>query len=276
MKYKLAKIFFISFLLFSFISNAQQGKDGTPNITTTTTVNIYTPLTVNASAGATSITVTTATGFSAGDLIYIVQMQGAAVNAYVYQYGNTNIALPFDTSFGKTTSYNGAGNNEFSEINSVSGNVITLNCALKYDFGTSGKTQIIRVPRYISLNLTGSGQITCPAWNGSTGGVAVVEVQGNTSIGGASVDVSGKGFRGGLVFNKSFNSILNTGAFLGGGRKGESIVGDTNIYKQINYVFGYSYNSPLSQCKGNVANGGGGGNGNNCGGGGGSTRSGGD
>ncbi|MEO8760416.1 MAG: gliding motility-associated C-terminal domain-containing protein [Bacteroidia bacterium] len=255
---------------------AQQGKDGTPSITTTTVVNIYTPLTANASIGATSVTVASATGFFAGDLIYIVQMQGANVKATVYQFGNPNDATPNDTSFGKITAYNGAGNNQFAEVNSVSGNVITLNCALTDSFGVNGKTQIIRVPRYVSLTLSGAGQITCAAWSGSTGGIAVVEVQGNTIINGTSVDVSAKGFRGGSVFNAQPNlGATNQGSNFGtssgnnGAHKGESIAGDTNIYKQINYVNFYS-NSPLTICKGNVANGGGGGNANNCGGGGGS------
>ena len=272
------KILFL-LLVLNFVGTtvfAQQGKDGVPSITTTTIVNIYTPLTVDAAIGATTISVASVTSFSVGDLIYIIQMQGAQVKANVYEYGNPNNALPNDTSFGKITAYNGAGNNEFAEVNSVSGNIITLNCALKNSYIVTGNTQIIRVPRYASLTLAGSGQITCAAWNGSTGGVAVVEVQGNTGIGGTSVDVSGKGFRGGSVLNaQSILYSTNTGASFGtssannGAHKGESIAGDTNVYKQINWIANYS-SSPLATCKGNVANGGGGGNANNCGGGGGS------
>ncbi len=271
MKSKFLNISVFFLFLISLSLNAQQGKDGSPTISTSSTVNIYTPLAVNSAIGTTTISVVNSAGFAPGDLVYIIQMQGAAVNAYVNFYGNSNISLPFDTSFGKITSYNGAGNNEFAEISTVSGNIITLNCGLKDSFSTYGKTQIIRVPRYASLSISGSGQITCPAWNGLTGGVAVIEVQGNTTFNNSSVDVSGKGFRAGAVNNISNFSTLNTGAFHGGGHKGESIVGDTNMYNQINYLpSGYSYNSPLSMCKGNVANGGGGGNGNNSGGGGGS------
>ncbi len=76
--------------------------------------------------------------------------------------------------------------------------------------------------------------------------------------------------------------MINTGSDFGpsgsnansGAHKGESIAGDTNVYKKHDYnniyFNSYSENTPLPTCKGNVANGGGGGNGNNCGGGGGS------
>jgi gliding motility-associated-like protein len=274
------KIFFLLLIILTGTSIfAQQGKDGAPNITVTTTVNIYTPLAANASANTTTISVVSAAGFSAGDLIYIIQMQGATVKAYSYQFGNPNAGIPNDTSFGKISSYNGSGNNEFAEIASVSGNILTLDCALKDSFGIAGKTQIIRVPRYSSLTLSLAGQITCPTWNGSTGGVVVVEVQGNTTIGsGTSFNVSGKGFRGGAVLNATNFTATNVGynyTTHNGARKGESIVGDTILYnKQTagNYNGGTAFwlSTPMATCKGNVANGGGGGNAMNCGGGGGS------
>ena len=275
----------ICFVLSTLSVFAQQGKDGAASITTSTVVNLYTPITANVAAGSTSIPVLSTAGFSAGDLIYIVQMQGAFVNAYVYEWGNPNNALPNDTSFGKIKAYNGAGNNEFAEITSITGNSITLDCALKDSFGLNGKTQVIRVPRYSSLTLSGAGQITCTAWNGSIGGIVAIEVQGNTSLGnGTSINVAGKGFRGGNVLNATGFGATNTGANYGtpgsnnGAHKGESIAGDTNIYYHNNNLtpyynnnaFAYAYSTPLTICKGNVANGGGGGNGNNCGGGGGS------
>ncbi len=205
MKFKNTALFFICAMLSVFSIKAQQGKDGVGSFTTTTTVNIYTPLIVNAAAGATSITVASTAGFSAGDLIYIIQMQGALIKDSVGEYVNPNSDVVGDTSFGRIVAYNGAGNNEFAEITSVSGNVITIDCALKNSYSDTtynhpGNTQIVRVPRYISLTVsTATGLITCPAWDGHTGGVVVIEVQGNTSIGaGASINVAGKGFRGGL------------------------------------------------------------------------------
>ena len=169
----------ISIVFFVNALFAQQGKDGSPSITSTVTVNAYTALTASVSAGGTSITVASAAGISQGDLLFIIQMQGATVNADVNEWGNVNTswtgtAQTIDTGFGKILSYNGAGNNEFAQVTSISGNVITIDCGLKYDYradntkdnaGSYGKTQVIRVPRYTSLTLSGSGQITCQAWN---------------------------------------------------------------------------------------------------------------
>ncbi|HXU26469.1 MAG TPA: hypothetical protein VN698_04495, partial [Bacteroidia bacterium] len=272
---------------------AQQGKDGPGNISTANTVvnNVSTTLTSNAAAGTSTIAVASTVGLAAGDLLFIMQAQGANVYAYTYQFGNPNDALPNDTSSGKVKAYNGAGNNEFAEINSIAGNVITLNCTLSDSFrgsATAGdiKSQIVRVPRYTTLALSGAGSITCNTWNGSTGGVVVIEVQGNTTLAaGTSINATAKGFRGGSpIWATGFGSTStghnygNSGAN-NGGHKGESIVGDTSQYNKGNLNTSASnYNTgtaewlsmPLTICKANVANGGGGGDANNCGGGGGS------
>jgi gliding motility-associated-like protein len=274
MKNKIIAISFLCALLCSFSLKAQQGKDGAANITTTTTVNIYTSLTTNALVGAITINVASTTSFSVGDLIYIIQMQGATLRDSAYEWGNPHDAIPRDTGYGKINAYNGAGNNDFAEITSISGNVITLDCALKDSFGVDGKTQVIRVPRYTILTLSGAGKITCPAWNGTTGGVVAIEVQGNTSIGaGTSINVDGMGFRGGAVLNLTNFGATNTGydySTHNGARKGESIVGDTIAYDILHLDGNSYYHTPFATCKGNIANGGGGGNAMNCGGGGGS------
>jgi gliding motility-associated-like protein len=284
---------------------AQQGKDGAGNITTANTIvnNVSTTLTSNAAIGTTTIAVASVAGLSAGDLLFIMQAQGATVHDSTNYWGNPNDALPNDTSSGKVTKYNGAGNNEFAEINSIVGNVITLNCTLSDSFRggsvTLGSitTQVIRVQRYTSLTLSGAGSITCNTWNGATGGVVVIEVQGNTTLAaGTSITASAKGFRGGSpIWATGFGST-STGHNYGspsannGAHKGESIVGDTNQYKkQVLLVPSVApatptlsptgnmdppsewWNStPLAICKANVANGGGGGDAMNCGGGGGS------
>src|SRR6185312_14568952 len=227
---------------------AQQGKDGPGNISTANTVvnNVSTTLTSNAAAGTSTIAVASTVGLAAGDLLFIMQAQGANVYAYTYQFGNPNDALPNDTSSGKVKAYNGAGNNEFAEINSIAGNVITLNCTLSDSFrgsATAGdiKSQIVRVPRYTTLALSGAGSITCNTWNGSTGGVVVIEVQGNTTLAaGTSINATAKGFRGGSpIWATGFGSTStghnygNSGAN-NGGHKGESIVGDTSQYNKGN------------------------------------------
>jgi gliding motility-associated-like protein len=289
------KLFFLSLnILIGTSVFAQQGKDLIGNISVANTIvnNVSTTLTSNATIGTTTIAVASTAGLSAGDLLFIMQAQGALVNDSTNYWGNPNQAFPLDTSGGKIHKYNGAGNNEFAEINSIAGNVITLNCTLSDSFrGTSTAgditTQVVRVQRYSSLTLTGAGSITCNAWNGLTGGVVVIEVQGNTTLAnGTSINATAKGFRGGWPLQATGFGSNSVGYNYGnpgnnnGGHKGESIVGDTNQYKkQAPYLsVGTNFNNasnwwnstPLAICKGNVANGGGGGNSMNCGGGGGS------
>lgn len=258
-KYSLLLFFFFSFSA----AFSQKGKNGAGNIVASTVVNAYTSLTANAFTGNTTLNVANAAGYGIGDLVYIIQMQGADVNCHINIFGNPNSAEPLNPFFGKITNYNNAGNNEYAQISSVAGNVITIDCPLKNNYTFSGKVQVIKVPRYTSLTIAAGGTITCPAWNGTTGGVIAIEVDGNTTINaGGSIDASGLGFRGGT---------LSTGAFFGAGawshnnpqegaRKGESIAGDVTTYLA-------NFNGQY--CRGAVANGGGGANSNNAGGGGG-------
>lgn len=245
---------------------AQRGKDGAGNITAANTiVNAYTALTANANTGATSISVASTAGYAVGDLIMIIQMQGASVNCGRDTiFPDFSSSIPTNTTYGAITNYNNAGNYEFAQINSViSATSFSLDCVLQKNYTAAGKVQVIRVPRYSSLSVT-SGFITCPTWNGTTGGVVVVESEGNVTLTSTpSFNVSGTGFRGGAVENSStLAGATKFGHVSGveGAYKGESIAGDTIRYKVYSGVF----------CRGAIANGGGGGTSHNAGGGGGS------
>lgn len=260
------KVFLLACLLFSIHLFPQRGKDGAGNITTANSiVNVYTPLTANITPGNTSISVGSTAGFAVGDLVMIIQMQGASVNAQSdYPWSDPSQSIPADTTMGRILNYNESGNHEFAQVNSVlSATSLSLDCNILKAYTTTGKTQIIRVPRYTSLLISGAGFITCPAWNGSVGGVAVVEVETNATLSSVpSFSVTGKGFRGGGVENRTigFGSKYGSIKPTEGAYKGESIAGDTNTYKSFSGVF----------CRGAIANGGGGGNTENAGGGGGS------
>jgi gliding motility-associated-like protein len=255
--------FNLFFLMYSVSLFSQRGKDGAVTISATSTVNAYTSLSTNITANETTLAVQSASAFAAGDLIYIIQMQGASVNCYINIFGNVNSPEPYNSSFGEVTAYNNAGNNEYAQIASITGSIITVDCELKNNYTAAGKVQVIKVPRYQSLNITGT--ITCPPWNGTTGGVIAIEVQGNTTISSTGrIDASARGFRGGIVVGKS-TGLMGGGSWghnnqNEGGYKGESIAGDVSTYLA-------NFNGPYA--KGAVANGGGGGNANNCGGGGG-------
>ena len=99
-------------LCFTHLSIAQRGKDGPRTITAlNTVVNEYTILTTNAFAGSTGITVNNSglnlnsrfpTALSAGDLLLIIQLQGAELFfGAVFPDGNGNsIGYPKDSTWG--------------------------------------------------------------------------------------------------------------------------------------------------------------------------------
>jgi hypothetical protein len=88
------QLFLFSLILFAALhGHAQRGKDGSHTVTSLNAlVNSYTVLNANASAGQTLITVASNTmvgGFfqgvlTPGDLIMIIQMQGAILNVDTY------------------------------------------------------------------------------------------------------------------------------------------------------------------------------------------------
>ncbi|MFN3918255.1 MAG: gliding motility-associated C-terminal domain-containing protein [Flavobacteriales bacterium] len=262
------KIKFLLILLLGIIFNgfSQKGKDGSATISNTQAVNAYTILSTNATQGSTSITVANNalntnfnSSLSAGDLIFIIQMQGATINGEPHpSFGD--VALPKDSTWGAITNYNNAGNYEFALVSGIAGNnAINLVCGLQNDYTATGRTQIIRVPRYSTLTVTASGIINAPAWNGNTGGIVVIEVDGATIIDG-QINVSERGFRAGLKASSGgFSDWFAGNTNQHGGDKGEGIAGFQNDYN----AFGGRYG------RGAAANGGGGGNSHNAGGGGG-------
>lgn len=253
-------------ILNSFFTFAQKGKNGAAMITTAgSIVNEYTTLTQDAVSGNQSITVAgntlnshnrfgTGNILSAGDLIFIIQMQGADI---------VSCCDPWAANYGQITSYNNSGLYEFAEVTSVQGtNIINLHCGLVNDYTASGKVQVVRVPRYTSVTINPNIDLTCDAWDGNVGGVLVIENSGNTLIqSGASISANAKGFRGGIVSGTCANNwnigFMYTNVLEEGGQKGEGIAGQGVATDGING-------------RGAPANGGGGGDAHNSGGGGGS------
>jgi hypothetical protein len=252
----------ISLLLGAQAAQAQAGKDGNRTLAATTTIaNEYTALTADATAGTTALTVASnnlnantrfAAALAPGDLVLIIQMQGAAIDA-------TDAA-----SYGTVTAYNNAGRNEVAEVQAISGTTgITLACNLKYSYSAAGRAQVVRLPRFATLVLNAGATLTGAAWNGTVGGVVAAEVQNGTTING-TLSATGLGFRGGATDNSSTDAGTVVAGYRGadaifGAEKGESIVGYQADYDNLNGRYG----------RGAAANGGGGGNSHNAGGGGG-------
>ncbi len=256
-------LFFFLLALSGPPARAQQGKTGTGTITAAgTVVNTYTFLATDAAAGASIITVSNsaltggafAGSLATGDLLMLIQMQGATINTTVTS-----------SAYGAVTAYNNAGRYELVEVKTVpTTTTITLQCGLANSYTATGNVQVVRVPRYTTLTLNANTSIVAPAWNGSVGGIVALEAQGNVTLNtGAAINVSGLGFRGGALHNLS--TIPNGGTSyastsnLQGGEKGESIAGSAATYDGLTGRYG----------RGAPANGGGGGNTHNAGAGGG-------
>lgn len=205
-------------------------------------VNIYAPVTAITNC---TITLPTTSGFSAGDRILVIQMQGATID-------QSNSA-----GFGTIINTNNAGNFEFATVTAVAPTTLALKNRLVRAYTPSDHVQAIRVASFTDITVIGT--VTCPQWNGSTGGVVALEVTGTMTLNGA-IDASGLGFRGGTIANvptvcggTNLDFFYPAGSLMGA-NKGEGIAA-----AQAAWTCG----------RGAIANGGGGGNNHNGGGGGG-------
>jgi len=279
---------------------ATPGKDGT---VFTTSPNTYYPGVGTAAANATTISVGTprtsadvgasATPISIGDLLLVIQMQGANINsANSDSYGD---GVAGGGASGNLTTGLTAGQYEYVvAASAISGGSVTISTGLKNAYVTSaGNTtttlrtfQVIRVPQYSSLAMTAN--IVPPFWNGSTGGIIALDVQGQLNFGTAVINASGLGFRGGAGVRQVYNVANPVTQYVTAGppdltaaatnlnaQKGEGIAGTPRFVNILGTtiatntgVDGYPGGSSSRGAPGN-AGGGANDNGNNSGGGGG-------
>jgi hypothetical protein len=215
-------------------------------------INIYTPVLTQGPC-ANVITVGSSAGFEVGDTVLIIQMQGAIID-------ESNSA-----AYGTISSYNGAGFFEKAEIQAIAGGTIHLTNDLANVYNFGGNVQMVSVPVY--QNATVVGSLTGQAWNGSTGGVVVLDVRGTLNIVGGEINMNSKGFRGGGLSDVCPNSCNfsqnNTDYFYANPNYRASFKGEGIA----NLIVG------KERGRGAQANGGGGGNDHNAGGGGGSNLS---
>jgi hypothetical protein len=222
-----------------------------------TIINSYYPGSTSASAGATQVRVGaidargSAIAVAAGDLIVIMQMQGADITSTnTVNYGGNNASAPAQ---GYTNNANlVAGYYEYASVTSVSGGGTRFNLSIGLSNSYFVRTftaanaiqsfQVIRVPRYYNLTINAGASITAPAWNGATGGVVIIDAAATVSISG-SINVKGLGFRGGGAkqltgaSNNDGNSSTNTAT---------PAAGSANLAKTD-----YRFNSPVTNTKNN-------------------------
>jgi large repetitive protein len=227
-----SKLLLSLFIISSLELFSQIGKSGVGTISTTNVdVNTRTYLTNNVNSGTTTLTVANSNlngsvfsgNLASGDLIMIIQMQGASINT-------SN-----NSSYGSVTNLNSSGLYEIRCVASVpNSTTINVSVPLTNSYSASGKTQIIRVPRYTNFTLNASASIFPAAWNGNSGGVTVIEVGNNALING-TINATGRGFRGSPNDNVTQPPSSNITLFVSsipedGGRKGEGIAGSEIDY----------------------------------------------
>ncbi len=207
-------------------------------------VNIYTPVTAISGCANHIITVESVQGFAVGDEVLLIQMQGATIDT-------TNTP-----SFGDYVGTNSTGLYEMNRIANIIGNQVHLLFKTLGPYEVAGRVQLIRVPEYTDATVTST--LTCKAWDGFTGGVLVIDVA-NTLTLQSDLDVSGKGFRGGVVVDADAAPYGQLGYYyppnpIVSGQKGEGVA-----IVSLDKSYG----------RGKAGNGGGAGNSHNAGGGGG-------
>ena len=167
------------------------------------------------SVGATSITLGAIgvganfgiTPIAVGDIVLVIQMQGAQINVPVSSISGLYGANSSGIGSGMIATNLVAGNMEFAVATNavpVGGGTLNIAAGLTYNYayaayGATGQYtfQVIRVPQFYNIQL--GATITAPLWDGSTstGGVTVLSAINQFDLNGQTVDASGAGFRGG-------------------------------------------------------------------------------
>ncbi|MBI3258966.1 MAG: T9SS type A sorting domain-containing protein [Ignavibacteriae bacterium] len=181
-----------------------------------------------------------------GNKLLIIQMRGAEVN-----YTKSD-------AYGKVTSYSDAGNYEFTRIESITGNTITLNRPLTRSYNSSGKVQIVRVPEFKNYDVT--DKLICPKWNDTIFGVIAFSVSDTLRLK-QSIIADGAGFSGGKSIDASTTPQEHLDDYFG--------LEDSSKYALKGNGISNYLGAEHRAARGAVANAGGGGNNHNAGGGGG-------
>jgi uncharacterized repeat protein (TIGR01451 family) len=210
--------------------------------TLTGVVNTYYPGVGAASAGATALSVGAPSGspsaIAAGDLLLVIQMQGAAIdstNTDAYGDGVAGAPASGYTALGGSGSYEyvratsgvSAGSVGIAGLGAGGGLINAYETAAATATAGQKTFQVVRVPQYTTA--TTSSGLTAAAWNGSVGGVLALDTTSTLTLNGTS-SVDGLGFRGGVGIQRGGGAGANTDVVRSssagnGGTKGEGIAG---------------------------------------------------
>jgi hypothetical protein len=141
----------------------------------------------------TTLEVDNVNGFQNCDLVMIVQMKGADVN------------LTPGPAYGSVTNMNLAGRYEINRIQNINCSQLTLVNPMSLPFNRNDIVQVIRIP-YNPGNPdeTLSGAYAAPPFDGRKGGIMVVYAPGTLTLNNATLNVRGRGYRGGDVIGSAW------------------------------------------------------------------------
>lgn len=170
-------------------------------------------------------------------------------------------------SYGAATALNCAGCFESVVLDSVAVGTLYLRQHVIHPYNWNGKVQAVTIPRYTAVTVIDT--LKPKAWDGTTGGILVLDAAGGSLTLNAPISADGAGFRGGRSFIAGSNGCNPVFPQIGlyypsgnwrGAQKGEGVA---------------SFIAGKELGRGAQTNGGGGGNDHNSGGGGGGHFSGG-
>lgn len=192
------------------------------------------------------------------------QAAGTSTSLLLYQHGGATLGTS-GGSTGQVTNFNGAGHYDLNRVERVNGDTLFLALPILHNYNPL-HSQIVLFEHSASVSVTGFQQVS-QSFNGTSGGVIFIAARDRITFeSGASLDVSGAGFRGGAgtIANSDCNrlTVANGLAYGPGNWRGSS---------RGEGIGGVSVSQPFGRAA--AGNGGGGGNDHNAGGGGGGNRS---
>ena len=186
------------FLLISFLLHVAlfgqfgNGSDGIPVIGSNTIVNSYKKI---QSTSGTTFTVlnTSAFSLSSGNVVLVINML--------------------------------TGEYELRTVVSVSGTDVNLAAGTISNTVFANYSQMIKVPQFSNVSISAGNSITCPAWDGETGGVICFLVSNVLSLDAGEIDASNKGFFGGNGGIGGTGGLGGLGGFSGSNTSSSGLYG---------------------------------------------------
>jgi hypothetical protein len=263
------------------------GHSGAKTVAGAETINSYAAIKADVAPGASTISIGTvignSAGFAANDLIIVWRSTG--VDAAEAPVGNQTKRLDLATSQATTSATPAAGlvgEYELARVQSVAGNAgdqtLTLTKPLVKGF-TKNVSQVVKVPEYTTVTVPAGASLVATAWqevggtpsnpnpnNPWAGGILAFMATGTITNSG-NIHANGRGFHGGLPEARAINTV---GIFC----DNNGLDGDpqTSSFAPKGQGVVHSRYLPTLGGKGNISMAGGGGNCLEAGGGGGANR----